>query len=197
MEIDLRELIRRGTHLGHKAQRTNPKMFKYIYQRKNGVDIIDLRKTVVLLKKAHNFIRDTVAKTGKKVLFVGTKLPAKNIIEEVAKSVECPYVNERWIGGTLTNFETVIKQVERLNELESIQQNEEKLKLYTKKEISKLQRMLRKLRRNFAGLKNLKELPAVLIVVDPEKEVACVKEAIIKKIPVIALIDTDGNPDLI
>ncbi len=197
MEIDLKELIRRGTHLGHKAQRTNPKMFKYIFKRKNGVDIIDLRKTVTQLKKAYNFIKDIVAKTGKKVLFVGTKLQAKNIVKEIAEKVECPYVNERWIGGTLTNFDTIIKRLEKLKELESVKQNEEKLRSYTKKEISKLERILRKLNRNVAGLKNMTELPAVLIVIDPEKENTAVREAIIKKIPIIALIDTDGNPDLV
>ncbi|MFN7182460.1 MAG: 30S ribosomal protein S2 [Planctomycetota bacterium] len=197
MEIDLKELIRRGTHLGHKAQRTNPKMFKYIFKRKNNVDIIDLRKTITLLKKAYDFIIDMVAKTGKKVLFVGTKLQAKNIVEEVAKEVECPYVNERWIGGTLTNFDIVIKQVAKLNELESIKQNEEKLKSYSKKEISKLQRIFKKLHRNYAGLKKIDGLPGVIVVIDPDKEIASVREATIKKIPIIALIDTDGDPDLV
>lgn len=197
MEIDLKELIRRGTHLGHRAERTNPKMFKYIFKRKNGVDIIDLRKTAQLLKNAYTFLKEAVAKTGKKVLFVGTKLPAKNIIEEVAKIVECPYVNERWIGGTLTNFSTVIKRVAKLNEVDNIIHSEENLKSFTKKEISKLQRIWRKLSRNFRGLKNLEELPCALIIVDPDKEASAVREAKIKKIPVIALIDTDGDPDLI
>lgn len=197
MDIDLKELIRRGTHLGHRAQRTNPKMFKYIFKRKNSVDIIDLRKTIQLLNNAYQFTKEMVVKTGRKVLFVGTKLQAKNIVEEVAKGVECPYVNERWIGGTLTNFSTVIKQVAKLNEIDNILHNEERLKAFTKKEISKLQRVLRKLNRNFAGLKKLEDLPCVLIVVDPDKEAAAVREAKIKRIPVVALIDTDGNPDFI
>lgn len=197
MEVDLKELIKRGTHLGHRAQRTNPKMFKYIFKRKNGVDIIDLRKTVYLLNNGCQFLKEKVAKTNKKVLFVGTKLQAKSIVEEVAKSIECPYVTERWVGGTLTNFATIRKQVIKLNEISNTLQNEEKSKSLTKKEISKLERVLRKLNRNFSGLKNLDDLPCALVIVDPDKEIAAVKEARIKKIPIIALIDTDGNPDLI
>ncbi len=197
MDVDLKELIKRGAHLGHKAQRTSPKMFKYIFKRKNGVDIIDLRKTAQLLNKACQFIKETVAKTGKKVLFVGTKLQAKNIVEEIAKGIECPYVNERWIGGTLTNFPTIIKQVAKLNEIDDVIHNEEKLKTFTKKEISRLQRVFRKLKRNFGGLRKLEDLPCALIVVDPDKEHAAIREARIKKIPVITLIDTDGNPDIV
>jgi small subunit ribosomal protein S2 len=193
----LLELINRGSHLGHKADRTNPKMFKFIFKRKNGVDIIDLRKTITLLNKASSFLHDIIVKTGRKPLFVGTKLQAKNVVANIAKELGCPYVNERWIGGTLTNFQTIKKQVEKFKELEVIMNDKEKLQRYSKKEIAKLQRSFRKLVRNFAGLQELNDIPSALIIVDPEKEILAVHEAKLKKIPIIALIDTDGDPDMI
>lgn len=194
-QVSLEELLEAGCHFGHQGRRWNPKMEPYIYAKKEGVHIFDLEKTAAGLVKAMIFIRDLTA-SGKKIVFVGTKRQAADIVKEEATKAGIPFVNMRWLGGTITNWEQIKKGIERLAELETKKQKGE-LKMYTKKENVLFDRERDKLDRFVGGLRNLTDLPQAIFVVDVKKEIAAVREARSKGISVVALVDSNADPDLI
>ena len=187
------ELIEAGVHFGHRASRWNPKMAAYIYARKNLIHIIDIRETVRGLLRARKYLAQ-VASAGSLVLFVGTKRQASATMEREAMRCGMPFVNERWLGGTLTNFRTIRSRLTRLEELEALRSSEE-LATYSKKMQSALNREFRKMYRNLNGLRTMNRLPECLIVIDPNKEKNAVREARKLGITTISLIDTDCDPD--
>lgn len=191
----IKQLLEAGVHFGHQTKRWNPKMQKFIFGQKSGIYIIDLEKTVECLDKARIFISDVIGQ-GKYVLFVGTKKQAQEIIEEEAKRCGSFFVNYRWIGGLLTNYQTVKNNIQRLKDIEEMESNGRINKL-TKKEISRLMKEKEKLKKNLSGIIEMKDLPGALFIIDPKKEETAVKEANRLNIPVIALIDTNCDPDRI
>ncbi len=191
--VTMKQLLEAGVHFGHQTRRWNPKMKPYIFADKNGIYIIDLQKTVRMFKRAYQFVKDTVAE-GKNVLFVGTKRQAQESIEEEAKRCAMPYVNHRWLGGMLTNFQTIRKGIERLKDLEAMAEDG-RLQGYTKKEIMHLQKEKAKLLKNLGGIKEMRELPGALFIVDSRREYIAVKEARKLGIPVVAIVDTNCDPD--
>lgn len=191
----IKQLLEAGVHFGHQSKRWNPKMKKYIFGQKAGIYIIDLEKTVECLDKARNFISEVISQ-GKSVLFVGTKKQAQEIVLEEAKRCEVFSVTYRWIGGLLTNFQTVRKNVQRLKDIEEMEQDG-RINRLTKKEIAKFMKEKEKLNRNLLGIVEMDKLPGVLFVIDPKKEETAVLEANRLNIPVIALIDTNCDPDKI
>ncbi|MEO0074716.1 MAG: 30S ribosomal protein S2 [candidate division WOR-3 bacterium] len=193
--ITIKDLLEAGVHFGHRARRWNPKMKPYIFGKKNDIFIIDLEKTLERIKIAADAMR-RVAELGQDVLFVGTKQQAKPIIEEEAKRCGAFYVNERWLGGLLTNFEVVSNRISRLAELERIL-SEGRTERYTKKELLKLEREYKKLLKIFAGVKEMDRLPGIIYLVDVVREATPLAEARRAKIPVVAMIDTNGDPEKI
>jgi small subunit ribosomal protein S2 len=191
----IKQLLEAGVHFGHQTKRWNPKMKKFIFGQKSGIYIIDLEKTVECLDRAKIFFSEVIGK-GKSVLFVGTKKQAQEIIEQEAKRCDSFFVSYRWIGGLLTNYQTIRKNVQRLNDIEEMEQDGRINKL-TKKEIIRFVKEKEKLKKNLAGIIDMTSLPGVLFVIDPKKEETAVLEANRLKIPVIALIDTDCDPDKI
>jgi small subunit ribosomal protein S2 len=191
----IRELLENGVHFGHQTNKWNPKMGKFIFGEKSGIYIIDLEKTEKALKEAIDFLYDT-AVSGKKVLFVGTKKQAKQIIKDQALRCDMYYVDERWLGGTLTNFTTVRKSVNRLKYLEE-QRETEDYQLFTKKEKAHLDKEQQKLIRNLGGIREMTVVPDALVIVDAEAEGIAVREAYKMKVPIVALIDTNCDPDKI
>ncbi len=187
------ELLEAGVHFGHQTQRWNPKMKPYIYGARNGIYVIDLRKTTDLLDEAYNLVRDFAAK-GKNVLFVGTKKQAAEVVAEEAKRSGAYYINRRWLGGMLTNFETIRGRVNKLKEMEEFINNGYVDKL-PKKEVAQLNRQLSKLSKTLGGIKDMRGLPDLIFVVDQAKEEIAIKEANKLGIPVICLADTNANPD--
>lgn len=187
------ELLEAGVHFGHKTQRWNPKMKKYIYGARNGIYIIDLRKTTVLLDQAYEMMRDYAAK-GKNIVFVGTKKQASEVVEEEAKRCGAYYINRRWLGGTLTNFETIRTRIKKLNELEELRDNGHFDKL-PKKEVSMMTKQIEKLNKSLSGIKTMKGMPGVLFVVDQKKELIAIKEANKTNIPIVGIVDTNSDPD--
>ena len=193
--ITIKELLEAGVHFGHQTKRWNPKMKDYIYGERNGIHIIDLQKTLKLFTEALEFISNKVAE-GKEILIVGTKKQAQDIVEEEAKRAEAFYVNQRWVGGLLTNFSVVRKSIDKLIDLEEMKVDG-RWELLSKKEQSRLEKVIKKLQRNFSGVKNMKSLPGVLFVIDSAKENIAVTEARKVGIPVVAVIDTNGDPDVV
>jgi len=193
--ISLEELLEAGCHFGHQGRRWNPKMKPYIYAKKEGVHIFDLEKTAAGLARAMVFVRDLVSE-GKKIVFVGTKRQAAPIIAEEAVKAGLPFINMRWLGGTITNWEQIKKGITRLSELETKKQKGE-LKKYTKKENVLFDREIDKLNRFVGGLRSLTDLPAAIFVVDVKKEIAAVREARKTGISVVALVDSNTDPDLV
>jgi small subunit ribosomal protein S2 len=189
----MKELLEAGVHFGHQTSRWNPKMKPYIFGARNGIYIIDLQKTVVLAKDALSFVTKVVSQ-GKKVLFVGTKAQAKDVIREEAERCGCPYVSERWLGGTLTNYQTIAGCISTLEKLE-LKLNSELGKDLAKKERASLQREHERLLRNLGGIRQMKDMPGALFVVDPNKEHNAVAEAKVLGIPVIAITDSNCDPD--
>ena len=187
------ELLEAGVHFGHQTQRWNPKMKPYIYGARNGIYVIDLRKTTDLLDEAYNLVRDFAAK-GKTVLFVGTKKQAAEVVAEEAKRSGAYYINRRWLGGMLTNFETIRGRVNKLKEMEEFINNGYIDKL-PKKEVAQINRQLAKLSKTLGGIKDMRGLPELIFVVDQAKEEIAIKEANKLGIPVICLADTNANPD--
>ena len=187
------ELLEAGVHFGHQTQRWNPKMKPYIYGARNGIYVIDLRKTTDLLDEAYNLVRDFAAK-GKNVLFVGTKKQAAEVVAEEAKRSGAYYINRRWLGGMLTNFETIRGRVNKLKEMEEFINNGYIDKL-PKKEVAQMNRQLAKLSKTLGGIKDMRGLPELIFVVDQAKEEIAFKEANKLGIPVICLADTNANPD--
>lgn len=194
-EIVVKEILEAGVHFGHRASRWNPKMRPYIYGRKNQIHIIDLKETVRGLLRAKKYLAK-VASQGSLVLFVGTKRQAAEPVEGAAKACGMPFVNERWLGGTLTNFRTIRSRLKRLEELETLEQTGE-LATYSKKRQSTLSRERKKIFTNLSGIRDMNRLPEALVVIDPRREAISVKEARLLGIKVVALIDTDSDPDLI
>ena len=187
------ELLEAGVHFGHQTQRWNPKMKPYIYGARNGIYVIDLRKTTDLLDEAYNLVRDYAAK-GKNVLFVGTKKQAAEVVAEEALRSGAYYINRRWLGGMLTNFETIRGRVNKLKELEEFVNNGYIDKL-PKKEVAQINRQIAKLSKTLGGIKDMRGLPDVIFIVDQAKEEIAIKEANKLGIPVICLADTNANPD--
>ncbi len=193
--IELTQLIAAGVHFGHKASDWNPKMLPYIYEEKNGFHILDLIQTTKLLKKACEFVNFS-ARQNKIFLFVGTKRQASALIEEEAKHCNSYYVNYRWLAGTLTNWSTIKAQIEQLKKLE--QRNENNLiNTLPKKVASIIRKELKKLQKSFSGLKNIPRKPDILIIIDQKIEFTAIKEAKRLNIPIISIVDTDCNPNLI
>jgi len=188
----MKELLEAGVHFGHQTKRWNPKMKKYIFGKRNGIYIIDLQKTLKLFKEASAFITD-LSQGGKRILFVGTKRQAQDAILEEANRCGMFYVNNRWLGGTLTNFTTVRKSIERLKELESVLNDAEKE--MSKKERAAMEHERDKLQKNLIGIREMDGLPDALFVIDPKKEYIAVKEAKKLNIPVVAIVDTNCDPE--
>jgi len=191
--ISMKELLEAGVHFGHQTRRWNPKMKPYIFGSRNGIHIIDLQKTVSLFSKAYEFIVRTVA-DGYPVLFVGTKKQAHDAIVEESERCGMFYVVNRWLGGTLTNFQTIKHGVARLKEIESMK-SDGSINRYTKKEIIKMEKELLKLEKNIGGIKNMDELPGAVFIVDPKKEAIAVNEVKKLGIPLVAIADTNCDPD--
>jgi len=192
VSITMKELLEAGVHFGHQTKRWNPKMKKYIFGKRNGIYIIDLQKTLKLFKEASSFIAD-LASQGKRILFIGTKRQAQDAILEEANRCGMFYVNNRWLGGTLTNFSTVRKSIERLKEIESVLNDAEKE--MSKKERAALDRERDKLQKNLIGIREMDGLPDALFVIDPKKEYIAVQEAKKLGIPVVAIVDTNCDPE--
>jgi small subunit ribosomal protein S2 len=192
----VKELVEAGVHYGHRASRWNPKMRPYIYARKNLIHIIDVRETVRGLLRAKKYLQQ-IAGRGSLVLFVGTKRQAADAIGREAQRVGMPFVNDRWLGGTLTNFRTIRSRLSRLEELEALRGDETKFDTYSKKMQSALNREYRKMFRNLNGIRTMSKIPECLIIVDPKKEKNAVSEAQKLGVATVALIDTDCDPDLV
>jgi small subunit ribosomal protein S2 len=191
--VTMKELLEAGVHFGHQTKRWNPKMKPYIFGARNGIYIIDLQKTVSMFKTAYNFIKTTVAE-GKSVLFVGTKKQARESIYEEANRCEMFYVHNRWLGGMLTNFQTIRQSIDRLNYLNDIQ-NEGSINLFPKKERLKLAKERVKLDNNLGGIRTMNGLPGAIFVVDPKNEMIAVREGRRLNIPIVAIVDTNCDPD--
>ncbi len=191
--ISMKQLLEAGVHFGHQTRRWNPKMAEYIFTERNGIYIIDLQKTVKKLEEAYNFIKD-ITEQGKSVLFVGTKKQAQESVKSEAIKSGSYYVNARWLGGMLTNFSTIRKRVGRLNQLKSMEEDGT-FALLPKKEVVKLRLEIEKLEKFLGGVKDMKKLPGALFVVDPKKERIAVAEAKKLDIPIVAIVDTNCDPD--
>ena len=191
--VSMKQLLEAGVHFGHQTRRWNPKMATYIYTERNGIYIVDLQKTVKKLEEAYNFVKD-VAASGKTVLFVGTKKQAQEAIKEEATRCSMFYVNSRWLGGMLTNFKTMRGRVDRLNQLKKMQEDGT-FDMLPKKEVIKLMHEQEKLEKYLGGVKDMKQLPGAVFVVDPRKEHNAIAEARKLKIPVVAIVDTNCDPD--
>ena len=191
--VTMKELLEAGVHFGHQTRRWNPKMKPYIFGARNGIYIVDLQKTVRMFKDAYNFIVDTAAR-GKSVLFVGTKKQARESIYEEANRAEMFYVHNRWLGGMLTNFQTIKKSIDRLNYLNTIE-NDGTINLFPKKDRLKLGKERVKLDNNLGGIRAMNGLPGAIFVVDPKCEAIAVKEGRRLGIPIVAVVDTNCDPD--
>jgi small subunit ribosomal protein S2 len=189
----MKELLEAGVHFGHQTKRWNPKMKEYIFGQRNGIYIVDLQKTIKNFKEALNYIRG-LAEEGKNVLFVGTKKQAQDIVRDYASKCESSYVNQRWLGGLLTNFGVVRTSVDKLKELEEMKEDG-RWDLLSKKEQYKLEKVYRKLQKNLGGLKTMGELPGAMFVIDSSKELIAISEARKMKIPIVAVVDTNGDPE--
>ena len=191
--ISMKQLLEAGVHFGHQTRRWNPKMAEYIYTERNGIYIINLQKTVKKIVEAYDFIKE-VAANGEDILFVGTKKQAQESIKEEAQRVGMYYVNARWLGGMLTNFKTIKKRIERLNQLNKMEEDGT-FELLPKKEVAKLKLEIEKLDKYLGGIKDMKKLPGAMFIVDPRKEKIAVSEAKKLGIPVVAIVDTNCDPD--
>ena len=191
--VSMKQLLEAGVHFGHQTRRWNPKMKKYIYSARNDIHIIDLQQTVQLAEEAYNFVRE-IAAEGKSVLFVGTKKQAQAAIKQEAERCGMYYVNNRWLGGTLTNFKTIKTRIERLNKINQMEKMGE-FDLLPKKEVVGLRAERDKLEANLGGIKDMKTMPGCMFVVDPKKEAIAVAEARKMGIPIVATVDTNCDPD--
>ncbi len=191
--VSMKQLLEAGVHFGHQTRRWNPKMAPYIFTERNGIYIIDLQKTVRKLEDAYNFVRD-LSMDGKSVLFVGTKKQAQESIKAEAERAGAYFVNARWLGGMLTNFRTIRRRIDRLNQLKTMEEDGT-FDLLPKKEVGKLKLEIEKLEKFLGGIKDMKSLPGALFIVDPRKERIAVAEARKLDIPIIAIVDTNCDPD--
>ena len=195
-EVTMKQLLEAGVHFGHQTSRWNPKMKPYIFGARNGIYIIDLQQTVKMFRDAYAFVRELAAQGGA-VLFVGTKKQAQDAIREEAERCEMFYVTNRWLGGMLTNFQTIKQSIDRLRKLDETLESETMLEALTKKEMITVRRERDKLMASLGGIRNMKKLPDALFVVDPKKEEIAVREANKLGIPVVAAVDTNCDPDVI
>jgi len=195
VSVTMKELLEAGVHFGHQTRRWNPKMKEYIFGQRNGIYIIDLQKTIKNFKEALQFVR-SVAESGKEILFVGTKKQAQDIIRDYATKCESSYVNQRWLGGLLTNFKVIRTSVEKLIEMEEMREDG-RWELLSKKDQSRKEKLYRKLQKNLGGLKKLTELPGAVFIIDSSKEEIAIQEARKMKIPIVAVVDTNGDPEVI
>ena len=191
--VSMKQLLEAGVHFGHQTRRWNPKMAPYIYMERNGIYIIDLQKTVKKLEEAYNFVRETT-ENGGSILFVGTKKQAQDAVKEEAERVGMFYVNARWLGGMLTNFKTMRTRIDRLAQLRKMQEDGT-FDLLPKKEVIKLTNEIGKLEKYLGGVKEMKKLPAALFIIDPRKERNAIAEARKLHIPIVAIVDTNCDPD--
>ena len=191
--ISMKQLLEAGVHFGHQTRRWNPKMAPYIFTERNGIYIIDLQKAVKKIEEAYAFMKD-VAESGKPILFVGTKKQAQNAIFDEATRCGQYYVNQRWLGGMLTNYKTISGRIKRLNDIEKMEEDGTFEKL-SKKEVTKLRAEHDKLQKFLGGIRDMKGMPGALFIVDPKKERIAVKEARILNIPVVGIVDTNCDPD--
>lgn len=192
--VTMKELLEAGVHFGHQTKRWNPKMKPYIFGARNGIYIIDLQKTVRMFKTGYDFIRDTVA-NGQSVLFVGTKKQARDSIYEEANRCEMFYVHNRWLGGMMTNFQTIKQSIDRLNHLNDVVNDEDTISLYTKKEGLMLGKERIKLDNNLGGIREMTRLPGAIFIIDPKNEAIAVREANRLGIPIVSIVDTNCDPD--
>ena len=193
--ISLSQLLEAGVHFGHKAHRWNPKMFPFIYSEVNNIHILDLIQSATLLKEANKYLESS-ASEGKTFLFVGTKRQASTLIAQEAKRCDSYYVNHRWLGGMLTNWTTVIQRIERLKDLEK-QEADGTFDLLSKKEVAMRRKELQKLRKHLEGIKTMKQLPDVAIIIDQKREMTAIAECRKLGIPIVSILDTNCDPDLI
>ncbi len=192
--VTMRQLLESGVHFGHQTRRWNPKMKRFILTERNGIYIIDLQQTIADIDIAYDFVKETVAHGGT-ILFVGTKKQAQEAVAEQAQRVGMPYVNHRWLGGMLTNFSTVSKRLQRLKELEQIDFDDVASSGRTKKELLMMRRELEKLSRTLGGIRDMAKVPSAVWIVDPKKEHLAVSEARKLNIPIVAILDTNADPD--
>ena len=193
VSVTMKELLEAGVHFGHQTKRWNPKMKEFIFGQRNGIYIIDLQKTIKIFKEALQFVKG-VAEADKQILFVGTKKQAQDIIRDTASRCECSYVNQRWLGGLLTNFGVVRGSVEKLVELDEMKEDG-RWDLLSKKDQSKTEKLHKKLTKNLGGIKTMTELPGAMFVIDSAKEGIALIEAQKLGIPIVAVVDTNGNPE--
>ena len=191
--VSMKQLLEAGVHFGHQTRRWNPKMAEYIFTERNGIYIIDLQKTVKKLNEAYMFVRD-IASEGGDILFVGTKKQAQDAVKEEAIRCEMPYVNARWLGGMLTNFRTIRRRIDRLNQLRKMEEDGT-FDLLPKKEVIKLRLEIEKLEKFLGGIQNMNKIPSAMFIVDPRKERIAVLEAKKLGIPIVAIVDTNCDPD--
>jgi len=195
-DVTMKNLLEAGVHFGHQTSRWNPKMKPYIFGARNGIYIIDLQQTVKMFRDAYGFVRDRIAQGGQ-VLFVGTKSQAQDAMREEAERCGAFYVNTRWLGGTLTNFQTIRQSIDRLKKLDDMLEDPQMLNAFTKRELITMRREREKLLQSLGGIKSMRKLPDLIFVIDPSKEEIAVKEANKLGIPVVAVVDTNCDPDLI
>ena len=193
--VAMKQLLEAGVHFGHQTRRWDPKMAEYIFQARNGIHIIDLQKTSKKIDEAYEFMRSQ-AEEGKTVLFVGTKKQAQECIKEAAEKCGMYYVDQRWLGGMLTNFGTIQTRIQRLKDLETMQEDGT-FDVLPKKEVINLKKEMEKLQANLGGIKEMNELPGVMFIVDPKKEYNAIKEAQKLNIPVVGIVDTNCNPEVL
>ena len=191
--LELKSLLEAGAHFGHQTHKWNPKMKPYVYGERNGIYIIDLQQTVPMAQKAYDFIKKT-ASSGKSVLFVGTKRQASQVVRDSADKCGAYHVTNRWLGGMLTNYKTIAQSIDKLRKVEKMKENGD-FKLLTKKEQSKIEKEVQKLEKNLGGIKNMRKVPGAVVVIDPNNERIAVKEANNLGIPVIAVTDTNCDPE--
>ena len=195
-EISMMDMLKTGVHFGHKKAKKHPKMEQYIYTVRNGINIIDLSATKSKLDEALKYVKEISLNRGT-ILFVGTKKQAKKIIEETAKKCDMPYVTERWLGGTFTNFDKISASINRLEKMVEQKESGELEKKYNKKERLEIDREIKRLERKFGGIKKMKKLPEAVFIIDVKEDKTAVLESITKKIPIIALVDTNVDPTII
>jgi small subunit ribosomal protein S2 len=192
-ELELKGMLEAGAHFGHQTHKWNPKMKPYVYGERNGIYIIDLQQTLPMAKKAYDFIKKT-ASSGKSVLFVGTKRQASEVVKQNAENCGAFYVTNRWLGGMLTNYKTIAQSIDKLRKVEKMKETGD-FKLLKKKEQSKIEKDMAKLEKNLGGIKNMRKLPGAIFIVDPNNEKIAVKEANNLNIPVVAITDTNCDPE--
>lgn len=195
-EISMMSMLKAGVHFGHKKSKKHPKMSQYVYTIRNGISIIDLNKTMVKLNEALEFVKE-ISSNGGTILFVGTKKQAMETIKEAAERCEMPYVTERWLGGTFTNFEKITSSIKRLEKMVLEKENGELEKKYNKKERLEIDREIKRLERKFGGIKTMKKLPEAVFIVDTKEDSTAVTESNSKNIPIVAVLDTNSDPSLV